>query len=256
MSDDEIQNLSVKFDNLSEFFLWYCTLGEPNIKADKNKGYKKKMEELINKQFLSGKFDADFAKIYTSTSPVTPETFKPLIEKIVAASSSIEFEEQEEAPESEDETAQSDETDTQPVVDEEAQKKNALRQNKSKLTGVFCLAYAKSPDNPTAREYHFFVNQKQIIYNSDSENKATDDAEQAEKQKVEDAEKLEQDKQAFTQRIKEIIPFDKANTQFNVDSVQLNAALNGQGDYTEAINAVIDNSDSFPKSFQYLDALT
>ena len=96
MSEDEIKDISVEFNNLSEFFLWYCTLGEPNIQADKNnpqvlqqlekqiKGYKKEMEELINKQFLSGKFDADFAKIYASSSPVTPETFKPLIEKMVA----------------------------------------------------------------------------------------------------------------------------------------------------------------------------
>ena len=250
MSDDEIKDISVEFNNLSEFFLWYCTLGEPNIQADKNnpqvlqqlekqiKGYKKEMEELINKQFLSGKFDADFAKIYASSSPVTPETFKPLIEKMVASSSNIEFEEQEEAPES-------DETAAQPVIDEKAQKKNALRQNKSKLTGVFCLAYAKSPDNPTAREYVFFTKKNQVIYNSDSENKATDNAE-----------KLEQDKNAFAQRVKEIIPFDKANTQFKIDAVQLNSALNGKGAYSEAINAVIDNSDSFPTSFQYLDALT
>ena len=258
MSDDEIKNMSVEFNNLSEFFLWYCTLGEPNIQADKNnpqvlqqlekeiKGYKKEMQELINKQFLSGKFDADFAKIYASSSPVTPETFKPLIEKMVAASSNIEFEEQEEAPESGDETvvADNDTTEQQPVDDQEVQKKNTIRQNKSKLTGVFCLAYAKSPENPTSREYVFFTKKNQVIYNSNSENKATDDAE-----------KLEQDKNAFTQRVKEIIPFDKANIQFKIDAVQLNSALNGQGAYSEAINAVIDNANSFPISSQYLDAL-
>jgi hypothetical protein len=110
---------------------------------------------------------------------------------------------------------------------------------------VFCLAYAKSPDNPTAREYVFFTKKNQVIYNSDSENKASDDAE-----------KLEQDKNAFAQRVKEIIPFDKANTQFKIDAVQLNSALNGQGAYSEAINAVIDDANSFPISFQYLDALT
>ena len=121
---------------------------------------------------------------------------------------------------------------------------------------MFCLAYAKSPDNPTSREYVFFTKKNQVIYNSDSENKASDDAEQAEKQKIADAEKLEQDKNAFAQRVKEIIPFDKANTQFKIDAVQLNSALNGQGAYSEAINAVIDDANSFPISFQYLDALT
>ena len=44
--------------------------------------------------------------------------------------------------------------------------------------------------------------------------------------------------------------------QFNFDYVQLLQAMNGKGEFADAINALMNNHDSFPKSFPYLDALT
>ena len=32
--------------------------------------------------------------------------------------------------------------------------------------------------------------------------------------------------------------------------------MNGKGEFADAINALMNNHDSFPKSFPYLDALT
>lgn len=219
ITEDDVQEIDTNFKNLCEFFLWFCPVSAYESKADKNdpnvlqkmeaeiKNHNNKVTKAVNQIFTSGQFDKEFAKIYSTSSPVTPNLFNPLIEKLVSSASS--------------------------------------NDNKNLLQGIFCLAYATNPDQTTKREYSFFKNDKQIIYISPKEN-----------QEAENSKKLEQDKKQFTQRVKEIIPFDKVNMQFNFDYVQLLQAMNGKGEFADAINALMNNHDSFPKSFPYLDALT
>ena len=219
ITEDDVQEIDTNFKNLCEFFLWFCPVSSYESKADKNdpnvlqkmeaeiKNHNNKVTKAVNQIFTSGQFDKEFAKIYSTSSPVTPNLFNPLIEKLVSSASS--------------------------------------NDNKNLLQGIFCLAYATNPDQTTKREYSFFKNDKQIIYISPKEN-----------QEAENSKKLEQDKKQFTQRVKEIIPFDKVNMQFNFDYVQLLQAMNGKGEFADAINALMNNHDSFPKSFPYLDALT
>ena len=219
ITEDDVQEIDTNFKNLCEFFLWFCPVSSYESKADKNdpnvlqkmeseiKNHNNNVTKAVNQIFTSGQFDKEFAKIYSTTSPVTPNLFNPLIEKLVSSASS--------------------------------------NDNKNLLQGIFCLAYATNPDQPTKREYSFFKNDKQIIYISPKEN-----------QEAENSKKLEQDKKEFTQKVKEIIPFDKVNMQFNFDYVQLLQAMNGKGEFADAINAVMEDHESFPKSFPYLDALT
>ena len=217
--DSDVEEIDVNFKNLCEFFLWFCPVSSYESKADKNdpnvlqkmeseiNNHKNTVTKAVNQIFTSGQFDKEFAKIYSTSSPVTPNLFNPLIEKLVSSASS--------------------------------------NDNKNLLQGIFCLAYATNPDQPTKREYSFFKNDKQIIYISPKEN-----------QDAENSKKLEQAKNEFTQKVKEIIPFDKVNMQFNFDDVQLSQAVNGKGEFADAINAVMENHESFPKSYPYLDALT
>lgn len=219
ITDDDVEEIDTNFKNLCEFFLWFCPVSSYESKADKNNpnvlqkmeseidNHRNTVTKAVNQIFTSGQFDKEFAKIYSTTSPVTPNLFNPLIEKLVSSASSNE--------------------------------------NKNLLQGIFCLAYATNPDQPTKREYSFFKNDKQVIYISPKEN-----------QEAENSKKLEQAKKDFTQKVKEIIPFDKVNKQFNFDDVQLSQAVNGKGEFADAINAVMDNHESFPKSYPYLDALT
>lgn len=219
ISDDDVEEIDVNFKNLCEFFLWFCPVSSYESKADKNDpnvlqkmeseidNHRNTVTKAVNQIFTSGQFDKEFAKIYSTSSPVTPNLFNPLIEKLVSSASS--------------------------------------NDNKNLLQGIFCLAYATNPDQPTKREYSFFKNDKQIIYISPKEN-----------QDAENSKKLEQAKNEFTQKVKEIIPFDKVNMQFNFDDVQLSQAVNGKGEFADAINAVMENHESFPKSYPYLDALT
>ena len=166
ITEDDVQEIDTNFKNLCEFFLWFCPVSSYESKANKNdpnvlqkmeseiKNHKNNVTKAVNQIFISGQFDKEFAKIYSTSSPVTPNLFNSLIEKLVSTASSNE--------------------------------------NKNLLQGIFCLAYAPNPDQPTKREYSFFKNDKQIIYIIPKEN-----------QDAENSKKLEQDKKEFTQNVKE-----------------------------------------------------
>ena len=151
ISEDDVQEIDTNFKNLCEFFLWFCPVSSYESKADKNdpnvlqkidseiKNHKNNVTEAVNQIFTGGQFDKDFAKIYSTSSPVNPNLFNPLIEKLVSSASSNE--------------------------------------NKNLLQGIFCLAYATNPDQPTKREYSFFKNDKQIIYIEHSKTPKFDEAE-------------------------------------------------------------------------------
>ena len=151
ITEDDVQEIDANFKNLCEFFLWFCPVSAYESTADKNdknvlqkidseiKNHKNNVTEVVNQIFTGGQFDKDFAKIYSTSSPVTPNLFNPLIEKLVSSASSNE--------------------------------------NKNLLQGIFCLAYATNPDQPTKREYSFFKNDKQIIYIEHSKTPKFDEAE-------------------------------------------------------------------------------
>lgn len=218
LTDAEIQSIEADFPKLCEFILWYCPLAStkqtgnteqqktPNTEDKKQKNESvsfdmdtihnflfedveqpqqnennKKQSKLgnynqINKQVqeIAFKNDKLFAGIYATNENVSPSTMQPIIKTLA---------------------------------------KQLKETNDRNLSGVFCLAYAKSPQNPTNRDYHFFIDEASIVsFTNDNVVKSKED-EQIQKQEF--VQKL--DKKIDTSNYADINDIQFNNTHDVVD---------------------------------------
>lgn len=184
LTDDEIQNIETDFEKLCEFFLWFCPLSVPSINIDKNDPkYLTKLDSALKefKKEISSTVektmlanDKLFAGIYSTNENVTPKLMMPIVQVLA---------------------------------------KQAMNTKDNKLAGVFCLAYAKSPQNPTNRDYHLYIDENCIIsFTNDDVVKSKEDEQN---QKQEFIQKL--DKKIITSNYADINDIQFNNTHDVVD---------------------------------------
>ena len=80
VSDEEIQEIELQFQNLSEFFLWFV----PVNKLAKDSSSHATLRGQFSDKILSGSLDDVFSKVYKTDKPLNPKSFDEIIPKIVS----------------------------------------------------------------------------------------------------------------------------------------------------------------------------